>query len=83
MPEHIKMPDVAPVVRFAANGSQDEFVFPFPIFASEDLAVYLDGAKQVSGFDIAGAGNTSGGTVSFDVAPASGVIVTLARELVL
>ena len=81
MPEHIKMPDVSPVVRYTASGSQTIFVYPFPIFASEDMAVYLSGAKQISGFDIAGAGATSGGTVTFDSAPASGVIVTLAREL--
>ena len=83
MPEHIKMPDVAPVVRYPANGTQDEFTYPFPIFATEDLAIYLDGAKQAGGFDITGAGDTSGGVVSFDAPPASGVIVTLARELVL
>lgn len=81
MTEHIKMPAVAPVIRYNADGAQTDFSYPFPIFASEDLAVYLDGAKQISGFDIAGAGNTSGGTVTFDTAPADGAIVTLSREL--
>lgn len=81
MPEHIKMPDIAPVARYLADSEQTEFTYPFPIFASEDLAVYLNGAKQVAGFDIAGEGETTGGTVTFDVAPAEDVIVTLAREL--
>jgi len=78
---HIQMPDVTPIVRYNADGVQTVFTYPFPIFASEDLAVYLDGARQASGFTIAGAGETGGGTVTFDTAPADGVVVTLAREL--
>lgn len=81
MTEHIKMPAVAPLVRYAANGTQTEFEYPFPIFASEDLAVYYNGARQYSGFDVADAGNTHGGVVAFDVSPVSGTIVTLARRL--
>jgi hypothetical protein len=81
MPEHIKMPDITPIVRYVANGTQTEFSYPFPIFASEDLAVYLDGAKQSSGFTIAGEGETSGGSITFDEAPAMDSIITLAREL--
>ena len=45
MPDHIKMPAVTPVVRYLANGESAVFSYPFPIFASEDLAVYLNGAK--------------------------------------
>lgn len=81
MTEHIKMPDVAPIVRYVANGVQSAFTYPFPIFASEDMAVYLDGAKASSGYTVAGAGETAGGTVTFDAAPSYGVIITLAREL--
>ena len=81
MPEHIKMPAVEPLVRFVADGIETVFVYGFPIFASEDMAAYLNGAKQISGFTVNGAGQTAGGNVTFDSAPASGVIVTLAREL--
>ena len=81
MSEHIKMPDVVPIARYVANGTQTEFPYPFPIFASEDLAVYFDGAKQSSGFTIAGEGETSGGSITFDEAPAMDGIITLAREL--
>ena len=81
MPEHIKMPDVTPIVRYVVNGVQTDFTYPFPIFASEDLKVYLNGAEQVSGFTINGAGETAGGSVTFDTAPAMDTILTLAREL--
>lgn len=79
--EHIKMPDVAPLVRYLADGLETVFAYPFPIFASEDLAVYFDGAQQFSGFDVTGAGVTEGGSVTFDAAPAAGIIVMLERRM--
>lgn len=79
--EHIKMPDVTPIVRYAASGAQSVFSYPFPIFNDSDLAVYLDGARQSSGYTLTGAGETDGGSVTFAAAPASGVVVTLAREV--
>lgn len=79
--EHIKMPDVAPLVRYLADGAETEFEYPFPIFASEDIAVYFDGARQFSGFDVAGAGATEGGAVTFDVPPADGVVVMIERRM--
>ncbi|MDB5491197.1 MAG: hypothetical protein JWO78_1046 [Micavibrio sp.] len=81
MTAHIKMPDVIPVVRYLADGEQSVFTYPFPIFASEDLRVSFDGAEQAFGFGVAGSGDTAGGSVTFEIAPASGVIVTIARVL--
>ena len=81
MTEHIKMPEVEPLVRYLANGVQTVFTYPFPIFASEDIHIYLDGAPQGSGFTVAGAGNTGGGTVTFDTAPANGLTVTIERRM--
>jgi hypothetical protein len=79
--EHIKMPAVTPIVRYAASGSQTVFSYPFPIFAEADLAVSLNGARQTSGYTVSGEGETGGGSVTFSTAPASGVVVTLAREI--
>lgn len=81
MTEHIKMPDVAPLVRVLANGTQTVFIYPFPIFASEDLAVYFNGARQIAGFTIEDAGNSDGGTVTFEEAPPENTIVTLERRM--
>jgi len=78
---HIKMPAIEPIRRVVANGAQSVFDYPFPIFASEDLAVYFDGARQYAGFDITDAGQTVGGTVEFDTPPVNGVVVTLERLL--
>ncbi len=81
MTEHIKMPDVIPVVRYLADGTEDTYSFSFPIFASEDIGVFFNGAPQNSGFAVTGEGETEGGTVVFDTAPAAGLIVTIERRL--
>ncbi len=81
MSEHIKMPDITPIIRYVANGTETLYGYPFPIFASEDLAVYINGAKQNSGFTIDGAGENGGGSIDFNVAPQSGAIITLVRDL--
>ncbi len=81
MPEHIKMPAIVPLVRYVADGVRTAFAYSFPIFASEDLSVYIDGARQISSFTIDGAGETAGGYVTFDTPPAEGAVVTLERFL--
>ncbi len=81
MTEHIKMPDIVPLVRYVANGEQTLYEYPFPIFASEDMQVYFDGARQFSGFDIAQAGETGGGTVTFDMPPPEGIVILIERRL--
>lgn len=81
MSEHIKVPNVTPIARYRANGSEDTFTFPFPIFSSDDLCVSVNGAKISSGYVISGAGSTSGGTVVFNEAPPSDAVITIARDL--
>ncbi len=81
MTEHIKIPEVTPIVRYVVNGTQTIFTFPFPVFATEDLAVYINGAKQASGYSVSDAGVSTGGSVTFDNAPAIDSVLTLAREL--
>ncbi len=81
MIEHIKMPDISPLVRYVTNGIETSFAYTFPIFASEDLHVYFDGAEQFSGFDITDVGQTAGGYITFDEPPVSGIVLTLERRL--
>lgn len=78
---HIKIPEIEPVIRYTANGVETEFAFPFPIFATEDITLTLDEAEQQSGFTIQGAGSTDGGSVIFTSAPAEGVSVVIERKL--
>ena len=68
MADHIQIGDITPRKRYVADGTQTLFTYPFPIFKTTDLEVYLDGQDL-------------GGEVTFDAAPATGIAVTLRRRL--
>jgi hypothetical protein len=66
------------------NGVTTAFTFTFPTYASSHIEVFLGGVKQVAGFTVSlNANQTSspGGTVTFTVAPAAGVVVRIQRTL--
>lgn len=81
MTEHIRIGDIRPRIQYVGNGAVKAFAFPFPVFAASDLAVYLGEAAQAEGFAVTGAGQSGGGCVTFAVAPAEGVVVTLSRAV--
>ena len=81
MPTSLLMPRGTPRVQYVADGTQTAFPFPFPIFASEDLVVYLGAALRQTGYLVAGSGVTTGGTVTFATAPAAGTVITLDRQI--
>jgi len=81
MTEHIQIGDVTPRVQYTADGALAIFTYAFPIFQPADLAVYLGDALEETGYTVAGAGDSGGGTVTFDAAPADGTVVTLRRNL--
>ncbi|WP_448192707.1 glycosyl hydrolase family 28-related protein [Azospirillum sp. sgz301742] len=81
MPTTIQIPRGTPRVQYVADGALAAFAFPFPIFAAEDLQVFLGAAAQSTGYTVAGAGATAGGTVTFATPPAAGTAVTLRRRV--
>lgn len=81
MTSHIKIGDVLPRLQYHADGTTDVFVFAFPIFTEPDLAVFVDNERLWSGYSVHGVGNSTGGHVAFDQAPASGTVITLIRML--
>lgn len=81
MVEHIKIPAVEPIVRYRAGGDTVRFVYNFPIFQGTDLEVSIDGAIQVGGYDVLGAGSSDGGEVVFHLPPEAGRIVVLERAI--
>lgn len=66
---------------YTGNGSTTAFAYTNRIFATSDLKVYLDGVLQSSGYTVSGVGSGSGGNVTFSVAPASAVVVTIVRDV--
>ena len=81
MPDHIRIGDVRPRVQYVADGALKSFDYPFPVFDAGDLTVFLDETEQRTGYAVTGAGDSHGGSVAFDAAPANGVRVTLQRVL--
>ena len=81
MAEHITIGDVAPRVQYVADGVLTAFTYPFPIFEEGDLEIRLDGAVQIGGATVSGAGSSEGGAVTFAEPPSAGARVTLRRRL--
>lgn len=83
MADHIQIGDIAPRVRYTGDGETALFTYPFPVFAAADLEVYVDGVLQTltDDYTVAGAGQSSGGSVTFLAVPATGTAVTLLRRL--
>ena len=83
MPEHIRIGDIAPRVQYVADGAQNSFVYPFPVFGADDMDVHVDGLFIAGGYAVSGAGSSEGGLVTFAVPPAAGAKVVLRRRLVM
>ena len=73
--------DTRPVVQYTADGTQTDFAYPFPIVSASDLVVVADDGTAPGGHSITGVGDSQGGTVVFDTAPASGTRLTLYRDM--
>lgn len=70
-----------PFNQHTGNGVTTLFGFTFQLLAAGDLEVSLDGVVQASGFTISGVGVQAGGSVTFAVAPANGVVVDIRRRI--
>lgn len=81
MTSSLLIPRGTPRVQYIADGALRVFTYPFPIFAVEDLQVFLGAASQSAGYSVSGAGTTAGGAVTFNTAPTAGTAVTLRRRL--
>jgi len=71
-------------VSYTCNGAVTDFAFPYLFLANEDLFIYTtdeDGVIAIitTGITITGVLETAGGEVSFDVAPATGLTLTIER----
>lgn len=64
-------------IAYTGNASTTAFAFSFRFLATTDIAVYLDGVLQSTGYTVSAPG--ASGTVTFSTAPASGVSVVITR----
>lgn len=65
--------------NYTGNASTTVFALTFAFAANAHVKVYLAGVLQNSGYSITGAGNPSGGTLTFSAAPGSGVAIKARR----
>ena len=78
MADHVQITGIPPRIQYVANGSQTSFEYPFALFKSENMKVYLNDILQDSTtYTVSGAGTTGGGTVMFTTAPTQNTIVPL------
>ncbi|MDQ5915234.1 MAG: hypothetical protein QG584_1125, partial [Pseudomonadota bacterium] len=75
--------DIEPRVQYTAAAAQTDFDYPFPIFADADLVVDVDGVTQAltTDYTVTGAGDDTGGTITFLSAMAGSEVVTIYRDL--
>lgn len=84
MSQHLIMRGVIPRIRYISNGALATYSFPFAIFKNSDLKVYFGSELQeASSYSVSGAGESEGGTVTLSNVPASGVVITLIRDLLI
>lgn len=82
MTDHILVKNIPPRIQYVADGENKTFEFPFIIFHNTDLKVYVGEELQNKNFyTISTYENSTGGSITFEVAPVTGNIVTLVREL--
>src|SRR6185295_6842317 len=66
---------------YTGNNVLTAYSFPALFYDNSHLAVYLDGVLQTTGYTVTGATDPAGGTVTFSVAPGTGVIINILRTV--
>lgn len=71
-----------PVNTYTGNGVTTVFGYSFQVLEAGDIVVEVNQVEQPSGaYTVSGVGDASGGSVTMNVAPASGVIVAVYRRV--
>lgn len=68
-------------ISYTGNGTTTVFAYNFRILSADHLVVTINNVQQVEGtnYTVAGAGNPSGGNVTFSAPPANGAAIVLVR----
>ena len=79
---NLTIADNETVIQYTSVGESD-FIFPFPILASDELKVSVDQVDQILGADytLSGVGDSGGGTVTFGSPTTSGHLITIWQEM--
>ena len=78
----MSLPDVTPIVSYQGNGDTvTAYPFLFKVLDASHVKLYLDGVLSADAITVTGVGDDAGVQVTTSVAYASGVRVTLLREV--
>lgn len=69
------------VFRYVANGATKQFAYECYVIEADDLAVYVSGIRQSSGYSVTGVGNPNGGDVIFSGTLPKGVRIRIERDV--
>lgn len=72
--------------RYVANGTTTDFAIPFPFLDETHITVYTrldekDEPISPASYIVEGAGESGGGTIKFRVAPTSGTVIVILRNV--
>jgi len=82
MTDHVKIRGVTPRIQYVADGILTTYEFPFAVFSTDDIEVYLNDIKQPNtNYSVLGVRDSDGGSVTFVSTPTSGTIITIVRNL--
>ena len=78
---HIKLYGIKPRIQYVADGILTTYDFPFVVFTTTDVQVYLnDTLQNPKTYTVSGI-KTNGGTIAFTTPPSNGTIITITRDL--
>ena len=78
---HIKLYGIKPRIQYVADGILTTYDFPFVVFTTTDVQVYLnDTLQDPKTYTVSGI-KTNGGTIAFTTPPSNGTIITITRDL--
>ena len=69
-----------PYIYYVGTGSTTTYPYPWRVLAASDIEAYQNGS-QVFNFSVTNIGVVTGGNVVFTLAPASGVVIVLRRNV--
>jgi hypothetical protein len=73
--------DVRPRNQYVADAIQTTFPYDFPIMDAADLQVVFDDGDAATSFSVTDVGLSAGGDIVFDAAPATGIRITIYRDM--
>lgn len=81
MNDNFNINDNIPYINYISNGEETTYQFPFLIFQTSDVVVYINGQQLQNGFSVEFTPSTPGGSIILIIAPEIGTEISIVRNL--